>query len=221
MNYYVISHTYTGPNKDAHLDSDYVEICTIPTKNGVDRTDVELRRTTDDWSVYSRGPFETFEEADDATWDLWPERHGVNVDLVKNQPLDDIRHTVATFRPGKYTALSLEDLDIGEIDANWTNDDLERIADDLEESARNLNNSTFAKVDLYGWLVSRREQERMEATTVVARPARRGADDETDPIDQAVDDIMTMLNAPWHAVASPGDVRLREPWTLNNEGDHA
>ena len=62
-----------------------------------------------------------------------------------------------------------------------------------------------------------------DVTTEQPDHAKRGAPveepiEELSAVDKQLDEIIEMLTAPWHLVADPDTVRVREPWTLTGEG---
>ena len=62
-----------------------------------------------------------------------------------------------------------------------------------------------------------------EVTTEQPDHAKRGAPveepiEELSAVDKQLDESIELLTAPWHLVADPDTVRVREPWTLTREG---
>ena len=62
-----------------------------------------------------------------------------------------------------------------------------------------------------------------EVTTEQPDHAKRGAPveepiEEPSAVDKQLDEIIELPTAPWHLVADPDTVRVREPWTLTGEG---
>jgi hypothetical protein len=74
-NYYVISTDYNGPNAAEHLNSNTIEIRNEPMRgNSGDRPEITdgWCGTTNDWSVYAHGEYETLEAARAALHQIEP-----------------------------------------------------------------------------------------------------------------------------------------------------
>lgn len=104
--YYIISTAYVGPNLYENLDTDRIEICTEP---GITNISHEIRTEgwlgqTNDWSQHAHGEYATVEDALDAVDRLWPEHREVEDEDWNDDTI------VRTFRPGRYTPISHDDL---------------------------------------------------------------------------------------------------------------
>lgn len=106
--YYVIKHTYVGPNQDQEecIDADTIEICTTPalTNSSHEERIEGWCGTTDDWSLDAYGEYESLAAARDAI----RERFGPVRDSDAEGHLyesDDVS-AVEVYKPGQFTPVS-------------------------------------------------------------------------------------------------------------------
>lgn len=112
--YYVIESKYVGPNQDQaqYCDVDTIGIYTTPGKTNMSR-EVKLEGwlgTTNDWSEYAHGEYETVEAAEAAIRAKWEHVRdttpgGDSFLSVAQYPDDEC---VALFKPGQYDQMSSE-----------------------------------------------------------------------------------------------------------------
>lgn len=114
--YYIIETKYVGPNQDQNVDADTIEITAAPAKTNMSH---EVRTegwcgTTNDWSVYAHGEYETLEAAQIAAQEIWGDVRDASPDGYSFE--SDAPEVVAVYKPGKYAPMSRQET------ADWTHD---------------------------------------------------------------------------------------------------
>lgn len=106
--YYIIETNYVGPNRtqDQYVDLDRIDISTSPALTNlshVDRTEGWCG-TTNGWSVYAHGEYDTIEDARAAIAAKFGDVR--NSDANGDSFDSDDEDVVETYRPGKFAPLS-------------------------------------------------------------------------------------------------------------------
>ena len=112
--YYVIESKYVGPNQDQsqYCDVDTIGIFTAPGKTNSSR-EVRLEGwlgTTNDWSEYAHGEYESVEAAEAAIREKWGHTRDTTPsgDSFLSAVLYPDDNCVALFKPGQYEQMSCE-----------------------------------------------------------------------------------------------------------------
>lgn len=152
--YYIVSTVYTGPNKNQYIDADTIEICTEPARGNMDGEPVidGWAGTTNDWAVYSRGPFNSLEEARTAVRERYSGTRTADPDGVPFEPGVSDRTVIETHKPGTYAPMGLQESVSwaweafkSDITAASTDADIEKVMADLQADA---HSDGFSLADL-------------------------------------------------------------------------
>lgn len=167
--FYVIETKYVGPNQtqDQYVDVDTIEISTSPAitnSSHEERTDGWCG-TTNDWSVYAHGEYDTIEEARAAITDKFGEVR--DSDANGDSFESDDENVVETYKPGKYAPASSQATADwayegirSDIDADTTD---ERIAELVAEYEAEANSNGYTlDSDLEDFMRKRRQELRDE-----------------------------------------------------------
>lgn len=114
--FYIIETKYVGPNHDQNVDADTVEITTVPAETNSSH---EVRTegwcgTTNDWSVYAHGEYETLEAAKKAVKEIFGEVRDCDSERHDFGGYDTA--AVEVYKPGKFSPMSRQET------ADWAHD---------------------------------------------------------------------------------------------------
>lgn len=136
--YYVIETNYVGPNQDQNCDADTVGIFTAPARTNMSN-EVMIDGwcgTSNDWSTYGRGEFETLEEARAAI----DERYGAVREQDITDAIDD--DLAELYAIGEFEPMSREQTGDWiysgireDIDADTSDERIAELADEYEAYA--------------------------------------------------------------------------------------
>jgi len=159
---YLVETRYVGPNRDENIDEDYLEICLTPPITNSSR-EVRIEGwcgTTNDWSLYGRGEYNSLDEAIEAAREQgyfreFPEMVGGDV--------------LAAFKSGKYIPMSASDTvdwayeSITEVTAATTDEEITAMVDECEGYA---NDEGYTLTDLEDAMRKRRAELQEEEDDV-------------------------------------------------------
>ena len=163
--YYIIEKNYVGPNKDQHVDADKIYIRTSPafTNQSHEERTEGWCGTTNDWSVWAHGEYDTIEEARAAIAYKFGEVRDENV--TYNEDANDV---IESHKPGKYAPMSSQVAEDwayeiqSNINGETTDADIAVLLAEFEADA-NLEGYTLDSVeDLIREMQARRDELRDE-----------------------------------------------------------
>lgn len=166
QSFYVITSTYSGPNRGQHIDDDTVEIWSTPARRNMSGEVITQgwAGTTNDWSLNAHGEFDTYEDALQSILSQWDVR---DADRYGDEFSSDDKDVLAVFKPGQYIPMNSEDTASwifealqSDIFADTTDERIEELVAEYEASA-NAEGYTL-EGDTEDLMVERRQELRDE-----------------------------------------------------------
>lgn len=147
MMFYVVFHSYVGPNQDQNIDGDLIVIQTTPgrtNRSREPRTDGWLG-TTNDVAVYAHGEYPDLRAANEYIRAVWGDVRDSDVNGESWAIDTDIHGIVETFKPGKYAPMSLEQWADSWQPSEWVAHDTTdvEIRESAEQHIRDMNDMGY------------------------------------------------------------------------------
>lgn len=167
--YYIIETNYVGPNRthDQYVDVDRIDISTSPAMTNlshVERTEGWCG-TTNGWSVYAHGEYDTIDAARAAIAEKFGDVRNSNPDGDSFESDDD--DVVETYKVGRFAPMSrLDTADwayqgiLSDIEADTTDERIDELVAEYEAEANSIGYALHS--DLKAIMQERRQELRDE-----------------------------------------------------------